>query len=187
MSLSDHGSPAYTRGLTPVGGCPTKTAPLSRPKRQNMPPHRGRKGFFLSRHRFTPQNFKYNTLLDGLIEQAAFNQALVTHPEDEFASVLVGDLAQFVDTNSGVKIYGSKEEIRARKSPETVDASGFVPDASIPVTLYVVAHRFCCQLSVVLNLMLKLSPVPPSTTSSMSTQDFNPCALSYIFVMGRHL
>ena len=136
MSPSDHGSPAYTRGLTPVGGCPTKTAPLSRPKRQNMPPHRGRKGFFLSRHRFTPQNFKYNTLLDGLIEQAAFNQALVTHPEDEFASVLVGDLAQFVDTNSGVKIYGSKEEIRARKSPETVDASGFVPDASIPVTLY---------------------------------------------------
>lgn len=142
MSLSDHGSPAYTRGLTPVGGCPTKTAPLSRPKRQNMPPHRGRKGFFLSRHRFTPQNFKYNTLLDGLIEQAAFNQALVTHPEDEFASVLVGDLAQFVDTNSGVKIYGSKEEIRARKSPETVDASGFVPDASIPVTLYVITQHY---------------------------------------------
>lgn len=52
---------------------------------------------------------------------------------------------------------------------------------------FVTAHRFCCQLSVVLNLMLKLSPVPPSTTSSMSTQDFNPCALSYIFVMGRHL
>lgn len=52
---------------------------------------------------------------------------------------------------------------------------------------FVVAHRLCCQLSVVLNLMLKLSPVPPSTTSSMSTQDFNPCALSYIFVMGRHL
>lgn len=52
-------------------------------------------------------------LLDGLIEQAAFNQALITHPKDEFASVLVGDLAQFVDTNSGVKIYGSKEEIRA--------------------------------------------------------------------------
>ena len=52
---------------------------------------------------------------------------------------------------------------------------------------FVIAHRFCCQLSVVLNLMLKLSPVPPSTTSSMSTQDFNPCALSYIFVMGRHL
>ncbi|MFQ9143538.1 MAG: hypothetical protein ACLR4W_15840, partial [Oscillospiraceae bacterium] len=34
-----------------------------------------------------------------------------------------------------IKIYGSKEEIRARKSPETVDASGFAPDASIPVTL----------------------------------------------------
>ena len=41
-------------------------------------------------------------LLDELIEQAAFNQALVAHPEDEFASVFVGDLAQFVDTNSGV-------------------------------------------------------------------------------------
>ena len=36
-----------------------------------------------------------------------------------------------------IKIYGSKEEIRARKSPETVDAPGFAPDASIPVTLYV--------------------------------------------------
>ena len=35
-----------------------------------------------------------------------------------------------------IKIYGSKEEIRARKSPETVDAPGFTPDASIPVTLY---------------------------------------------------
>ena len=37
---------------------------------------------------------------------------------------------------SPIKIYGSKEEIRARKSPETVDAPGFAPDASIPVTLY---------------------------------------------------
>ena len=35
-----------------------------------------------------------------------------------------------------IKIYGSKEEIRARKSPETVDAPGFAPDASIPVTHY---------------------------------------------------
>ena len=35
-----------------------------------------------------------------------------------------------------IKIYGSKEEIRARKSPETVDAPGFSPDESIPVTLY---------------------------------------------------
>ena len=35
-----------------------------------------------------------------------------------------------------IKIYGSKEEIRARKSPETVDAPGFAPDASIPVILY---------------------------------------------------
>ena len=37
---------------------------------------------------------------------------------------------------SPIKIYGSKEEIRARKSPETVDAPGFAPDASIPVILY---------------------------------------------------
>ena len=37
---------------------------------------------------------------------------------------------------SPIKIYGSKEEIRARKSPETVDAPGFVPDASIPVILF---------------------------------------------------
>ena len=37
---------------------------------------------------------------------------------------------------TSIKIYGSKEEIRARKSPETVDAPGFTPDASIPVTLY---------------------------------------------------
>ncbi len=35
-----------------------------------------------------------------------------------------------------IKIYGSKEEIRAQKSPETVDAPGFAPDASIPVILY---------------------------------------------------
>ena len=35
-----------------------------------------------------------------------------------------------------IKIYGSKEEIRDRKSPETVDAPGFAPDASIPVILY---------------------------------------------------
>ena len=42
-------------------------------------------------------------LLDELIEQAAFNQALVAHPENEFAPVLVGDLAQFVDTNAGVR------------------------------------------------------------------------------------
>ena len=37
---------------------------------------------------------------------------------------------------SPIKIYGSKEEIRAQKSPETVDAPGFAPDASIPVTLF---------------------------------------------------
>ena len=39
-------------------------------------------------------------------------------------------------SESAIKIYGSKEEIRARKSPETVDAPGFAPDASIPVILY---------------------------------------------------
>ena len=39
-------------------------------------------------------------------------------------------------SESAIKIYGSKEEIRARKSPETVDAPDFAPDASIPVTLY---------------------------------------------------
>ena len=37
---------------------------------------------------------------------------------------------------SPIKIYASKEEIRTQKSPETVDAPGFVPDASIPVILY---------------------------------------------------
>lgn len=39
-------------------------------------------------------------------------------------------------SETSIKIYGSKEEIRAQKSPETVDAPGFAPDASIPVTLY---------------------------------------------------
>ena len=39
-------------------------------------------------------------------------------------------------SESAIKIYGSKEEIRIQKSPETVDAPGFTPDASIPVTLY---------------------------------------------------
>ena len=39
-------------------------------------------------------------------------------------------------SETSIKIYGSKEEIRARKTPETVDAPGFAPDASIPVTLY---------------------------------------------------
>ena len=39
-------------------------------------------------------------------------------------------------SESAIKIYGSKEEIRLQKSSETVDAPGFAPDASIPVTLY---------------------------------------------------
>ena len=43
---------------------------------------------------------------------------------------------------SPIKIYGSKEEIQARKSPETVDAPGFAPDASIPVTLYVIPQHY---------------------------------------------
>ena len=48
---------------------------------------------------------------------------------------------------SPIKIYGSKEEIRARKSPETVDAPGFAPDASIPVTLYGMPDRIrTCDL-----------------------------------------
>jgi len=42
---------------------------------------------------------------------------------------------------TSIKIYGSKEEIRARKSPETVDAPGFAPDASIPVILYVMLYH----------------------------------------------
>ena len=44
-------------------------------------------------------------------------------------------------SETSIKIYGSKEEIRARKIPETVDAPGFAPDASIPVTLYVYGVR----------------------------------------------
>ena len=39
-------------------------------------------------------------------------------------------------SETAICIYGLKEKIRARKSPETVDAPGFAPDASIPVTLY---------------------------------------------------
>ena len=35
-------------------------------------------------------------------------------------------------SETAICIYGLKEEIRARKSPETVDAPGFSPDASIP-------------------------------------------------------
>ena len=45
-------------------------------------------------------------------------------------------------SETSIKIYGSKEEIRARKSPETVDAPGFAPDASIPVTLYVITQHY---------------------------------------------
>ena len=39
-------------------------------------------------------------------------------------------------SETAICIYGLKERIRARKSPETVDAPDFAPDASIPVTLY---------------------------------------------------
>ena len=35
-------------------------------------------------------------------------------------------------SETAICIYGLKEKIRARKSPETVDAPGFSPDASIP-------------------------------------------------------
>ena len=50
-------------------------------------------------------------------------------------------------SESAIKIYGSKEEIRLQKSPETVDAPGFAPDASIPVTLYGMPDRIrTCDL-----------------------------------------
>ena len=50
-------------------------------------------------------------------------------------------------SETSIKIYGSKEEIRAQKSPETVDAPGFAPDASIPVTLYGMPDRIrTCDL-----------------------------------------
>jgi hypothetical protein len=35
-----------------------------------------------------------------------------------------------------IKIFCFKEKIRASKSPETVDAPGFSPDASIPLSFY---------------------------------------------------
>ena len=35
-------------------------------------------------------------------------------------------------SETAIYIYGLKEEIRAPKSPETVDAPGYSPDASIP-------------------------------------------------------
>ena len=35
-------------------------------------------------------------------------------------------------SETAICIYGLKEDIRARKSPETVDAPGFSPDASRP-------------------------------------------------------
>ena len=45
-------------------------------------------------------------------------------------------------SETAICIYGLKERIRARKSPETVDAPGFAPDASIPVTLYVITQHY---------------------------------------------
>ena len=148
MSPSDHGTPSIYPRLDTCRRLPHEdSSPFTSETAKYAPTSRSQGIFF---YQGTDLHHKISNtirLLDGLIEQAAFNQALVTHPEDEFASVLVGDLAQFVDTNSGVKIYGSKEEIRTRKSPETVDASGFVPDASIPVILYVIAHNVCCPHS----------------------------------------
>ena len=35
---------------------------------------------------------------------------------------------------TAICIYGLKEKIRVQKSPETVDAPGFAPDASIPLS-----------------------------------------------------
>ena len=137
MRPSDHGTPSiYQRLDTCRRLLHEDSSPFTSETAKYAPTSRSQGIFF---YQGTDLHHKISNtirLLDGLIEQAAFNQALVSHPEDKFASVLVGDLAQFVDTNSGVKIYGSKEEIRARKSPETVDAPGFAPDASIPVILY---------------------------------------------------
>ena len=55
-----------------------------------------------------------------------------------------------------IKIYGSKEEIRARKSPETVDAPGFAPDASIPVILYGADDQIRTDYLVITNDVLYL-------------------------------
>ena len=54
---------------------------------------------------FTSQILDRIRLLDELIEQAAFNQALVAHPEDKFAPVLVGDLTQLVDANKTIRQF----------------------------------------------------------------------------------
>ena len=76
---------------------------------------------------------------------AGWNEALPTVQTGQFIRHDAIPLVRFFHlTTQGkvqdyltlTKIYGSKEEIRARKSPETVDAPGFAPDASIPVTLY---------------------------------------------------
>ena len=57
---------------------------------------------------------------------------------------------------TSIKIYGSKEEIRARKSPETVDAPGFAPDASIPVILYGADDQIRTDYLVITNDVLYL-------------------------------
>ena len=59
-------------------------------------------------------------------------------------------------SETSIKIYGSKEEIRARKSPETVDAPGFAPDASIPVILYGPSDRIRTCGILLPNLCLNL-------------------------------
>ena len=41
-------------------------------------------------------------LLDIAIKQAALDQPLVSYPKDKFALILVGNLAQLVDANTGV-------------------------------------------------------------------------------------
>ena len=62
-------------------------------------------------------------------------------------------------SETSIKIYGSKEEIRARKSPETVDAPGFAPDASIPVILYGPSDRIRTCGILLPNLSGKLFPL----------------------------
>ena len=49
------------------------------------------------------------------------------------------------------------EEIRARKSPETVDAPGFAPDASIPVTLYGAARQIRTADLILTKVVFRLS------------------------------
>ena len=76
-------------------------------------------------------------------------------------------------SETSIKIYGSKEEIRARKSPETVDAPGFAPDASIPVTLYGPSDRIRTRGILLPNLSGKLFLLVYS--------DFRPLSICFTY------